>query len=151
MNPAAFFAKYAPAAQRTCRGTGLLPSVTLAQAALESNWGESGLSKYHNNFGGIKAGRYWRGATVTLPTTEEIKGKLVKTTAAFRKYPTADAYFADRIQLFRSLSRYASLLRVDTYKAEAMLFTQTGYCTDTHYGPKLIAIIEQHGLTKYDV
>ena len=34
---------------------GLFPSVMIAQAALESGWGESGLSKKYNNYFGVKA------------------------------------------------------------------------------------------------
>jgi len=150
MIPKDFFAKYAPAAIATCRGTGLLVSVTLAQAALESGWGDSYLTRAGNNFGGIQASKLWKGKTITLPTKEEVKGKLITIQAAFRAYPTPEAYFADRVLLFRTLSRYQSLFAKDSYQAESMLFTKTGYCTDTHYGPKLIAIIEKYGLTKYD-
>lgn len=150
MLPKDFFVKYAPAAIATCKGTGLLVSITLAQAALESAWGESKLTRLGLNFGGIKAGKSWMGKKLTFNTQEEVKGQLVTITADFRAYPTAEAYFADRVLLFRTLSRYKSLFAVDSYKAEAMLFTKTGYCTDTSYGAKLISIIEKHGLTKYD-
>ena len=150
MLPKDFFAKYAAAAIATCRGTGLLVSVTLAQAALESGWGESKLAKQGLNFGGIKAGKAWKGKVLTFKTQEEVKGQLVTITDTFRAYPTPEAYFADRVRLFRTLVRYQSLFAIDNYKAEAMLFTKTGYCTDTKYGPKLISIIEKYGLTKYD-
>lgn len=150
MTPDSFFAKYAAAAIATCKGTGLLVSVTLAQAALESNWGESKLTKLGNNFGGIKASKSWTGKKLTFNTQEEEKGKLITIVAEFRAYPSAEAYFADRVLLFRTLSRYASLFAKDSYEAEAMLFTKTGYCTDTKYGAKLISIIKAHGLTKYD-
>lgn len=150
MLPKDFFIKYAAAAIATCKGTGLLVSVTLAQAALESNWGESKLTKLGNNFGGIKAGKTWTGKKLSFKTQEEVKGQLITITADFRAYATPEAYFADRVLLFRTLSRYQSLFAKDSYEAEAMLFTKTGYCTDTHYGAKLISIIKAHGLTKYD-
>jgi flagellum-specific peptidoglycan hydrolase FlgJ len=150
MQPLSFFAKFAPAAIASCQGTGLLVSVTLAQAALESGWAESYLARAGNNLGGIKASKDWKGATLLLPTHEEVKGRFILVQAAFRKYPSAEAYFADRVRLFRALPRYAALLKVDAYQAEAMLFTKTGYCTDTKYGAKLINIITQFNLTKYD-
>jgi flagellum-specific peptidoglycan hydrolase FlgJ len=151
MTPQDFFAKYAAAAIATCKGTGLLVSVTLAQAALESAWGDSYLTRAGNNFGGIKSSKTWKGKTITLPTREEVGGKLITIQAAFRCYPTPEAYFADRVLLFRTLSRYKSLFVKDSYEAEAMLFTKTGYCTDTSYGAKLISIIRKHNLTRFDV
>lgn len=150
MLPKDFFIKYAAAAIVTCKGTGLLVSVALAQAALESGWGESKLAKQGFNFGGIKAGKSWKGKVLTFQTKEEVNKKLITITDGFRAYPTPEAYFADRVLLFRTLSRYKALFAIDSYKAESMLFTKTGYCTDTSYGPKLIAIIEKYDLTKYD-
>jgi flagellum-specific peptidoglycan hydrolase FlgJ len=138
MTPTDFIARYAPAAQKACAGTGLLASINLAQAILESGWGESGLTRSANNFFGMKAGTKWRGPVVTLPTKEEVKGRLITVMAAFRKYPTPEAAFADRVLLFRTLSRYQRLLK------------DCGYATDSQYPEKLIAIIRKYNLTRFD-
>lgn len=150
MTPSAFFAAYASAARRSCLGTGLLPSICLAQAALESNWGDSYLSKHHRNFGGIKAGKSWKGAVVLLPTKEWVKGKYITVKAAFRAYPDAEAYFRDRLRLFQVNQRYQQLFKVDDYRAEAKAMQASGYATDPLYGQKLAAIVTKYQLTGYD-
>ena len=66
---------------------GILPSVSAAQAILESGWGESLLAQYPNhNLFGIKASSDWKGKRVDLPTQEYIDGKFVTVEATFRKY-----------------------------------------------------------------
>ena len=61
MIPAEFFATIGPQASDAQRRTGIPASVTLAQAALESNWGKSKLATEGHNLFGIKAGKAWRG------------------------------------------------------------------------------------------
>ena len=150
MTPTDFIARYAPAAQKACAGTGLLASINLAQAILESGWGASGLTRSANNFFGVKAGSKWRGAVVTMPTKEEVNGKLITVNAAFRKYATPEAAFADRVQLFRTLTRYQRLFQLDTFELEARLLKACGYATDSQYPEKLIAIVRKYNLTRFD-
>ena len=50
--------------------TGFFPSVIIAQAAIESNWGQSALAAKYNNYFGIKAGSSWTGKTVNMQTNE---------------------------------------------------------------------------------
>lgn len=150
MKPVDFIARFAPAAQKACRGTGLLASINLAQAILESGWGESGLTRSANNFFGVKTGKSWRGAFVTMATKEEVNGKLVTVQAAFRKYTTPEEAFADRVNLFRTLSRYKRLFQVDTFEMEARLLKECGYATDSQYPEKLIQIIKTYNLTRFD-
>jgi flagellum-specific peptidoglycan hydrolase FlgJ len=151
MTPDQFIATYAPAAQRACAGTGLLASINLAQAILESGWGASGLTRLANNFFGIKAGKAWRGATITLPTKEQRPdGTIYTVQAAFRKYPTPEAAFQDRVALFRLLPRYHRLFRVDSAAAEAQLLKDCGYATDRQYPAKLVAIVNKYNLTRFD-
>ena len=45
-------------------------STAIAQAIIESRWGESGLAKYHNYFG-LKCGSKWTGKSVNMKTKEE--------------------------------------------------------------------------------
>lgn len=62
-----------------------MPSITAAQAILESGWGSSRLSQEANNLFGIK-GRY-NGQYVLMPTLEWSGGSWVTVNAEFRKYP----------------------------------------------------------------
>ena len=143
-----FFAKYAKAAQDTCHGTGLCASVCLAQAAIESGWGGSGLAATYNNFGGIKAAWDWKGKVVVLPPHEVIKGKSVIVQAAFRHYDSAADYFKGQLAFLKANKRYVRLFASDDYVAE--VFQACGYATDPNYGNVLAATVRKYGLTKYD-
>ena len=102
-----FFATYGPAAHNVCHGTPLLASVCLAQAALESNWGESGLTKWAFNFFGFKVGSSWAGVVLSLPTKEQLPGgKVITVQAHFRRYTSPGESFRDRNRLFLTLARY---------------------------------------------
>ena len=61
-----FINKIAPLAVEDMKKTGVLASLTIAQAILESGWGESTLAKQHNNLFGIKANSTWNGKSVSL-------------------------------------------------------------------------------------
>ena len=66
---------------------GILPSITAAQAILESGWGRSELAKVpNNNLFGIKDSEDWHGEIVTVPTQEYLNGDYITVNAAFRKY-----------------------------------------------------------------
>ena len=78
MTPEQFFATNGAAARNVCHGTPLLASVCLAQAALESNWGESGLTKRAFNFFGFKVGSNWAGSVLSLPTKDQLAAKLAE-------------------------------------------------------------------------
>lgn len=51
-------------------GARLNPAVATAQAALESQWGNSTLAQEGNNLFSIKTGMSWAGETIILPTKE---------------------------------------------------------------------------------
>jgi flagellum-specific peptidoglycan hydrolase FlgJ len=150
MKPLDFFAAYAKLAQDSCHGTGLCASVALAQAAIESGWGESGLTKRANNFGGIKAGSTWKGKVLVLPTREFINGKNITVQAAFRAFDSPADYFKKRVEFLRGLPRYRRLFASDDFVAEAHLFQACGYATDPQYGQTLVRVVNQYKLTKYD-
>ena len=77
MIPSEFIMRLTTAAISSAKATGVPSSITIAQAALESAWGESGLAKTGNNLFGIKADSLWRGQTLTLNTKEFIKGRFI--------------------------------------------------------------------------
>lgn len=151
MRPDIFFQVYGPAAQAACKGTGLCASVCLAQAALESAWGMSGLTTKGNNFFGIKAGTRWKGPVLTLATKEQNPDKSwVTIQAAFRKYDSPEASFRDRVQLFKSMARYQRLFQLTDAQTEARQIQECGYATDQQYANKVIAVIKKYDLTRFD-
>ena len=68
-----FYEKYYPAVVKATKGTGLHPEAVIAQMAIETGWGGSGLSSKHNNFFGIKS--HGKEGGVTMTTEEERDGK----------------------------------------------------------------------------
>src|SRR5687767_996476 len=69
-----FVQKFAPTVMKIAKGTGLFPSVFMAQAVLESGNGNSTLSAKYNNFFGVKADKSWKGDVIEMPTKEYLDG-----------------------------------------------------------------------------
>lgn len=131
------------AAQASSRASGLPWQITVAQAALESNWGQSQLSRDAHNFFGIKAhGAHDR---VAYPTFECVNGKNVRVTAEFARYESMEECFGDRDRLILSLACYAEA-RAAKHDPEAFARALAKHwATDPKYAEKLIAIWEQIG------
>ena len=68
-----FIQKLVPSSQKAYQLYKVLPSISLAQAILESDWGESGLSKDYYNLYGMKAGAVE--PSVQLETSEFVNGQ----------------------------------------------------------------------------
>lgn len=136
-------------AKTAYRNYGILPSVTIAQAILESGWGESGLTKISNNLFGIK---WYAGCGyefVPYPTKEFINGKMIEVTANFRKYATLSDSLSDHAS-FLTATRYNPVRVATTYSEQCKQLQKCGYATDPDYASKLINIIENNKLFEYD-
>ncbi|MGG6795640.1 UNVERIFIED_CONTAM: glucosaminidase domain-containing protein [Streptococcus canis] len=134
---------------------GILPSVSAAQAILESGWGNSTLAIYPNhNLFGIKASSDWIGKRVRLPTREVIDGKTVTIDADFRKYDSWAESIMDHALFFTSTGwrkrNYASVVGEREYQKACLALQAAGYATDPNYASKLIQIIEENHLTEWD-
>ena len=128
----------------------ILPSLTIAQAILESNWGKSGLSQKAHNYFGMKAGSGWKGATYNAQTQEQTPaGQAFTINAAFRAYPNVQAGIRG-YYVFLQYPRYANLKGVTDYKEACRLIKADGWATDVSYTDKLVSLIEKYGLVKYD-
>lgn len=128
----------------------ILPSLTIAQAILESNWGRSMLSQKAYNYFGMKAGSGWKGATYSSKTQEQTPaGKAFTINADFRAYPDVQAGIRG-YYVFLQYPRYANLKGVTDYKEACRLIKADGWATDVKYTDKLVSLIEKYGLTKYD-
>ena len=126
----------------------VLPSITIAQAILESGWGKSYLATEGKNLFGIKVGN-WRGETITLPTKEFIKGQWITVNAEFRKYNNYGESIKDHSILLNQLW-YSKVIQAKDYKEQAKQLQNCGYATDPNYANLLIQIIEENELYKYD-
>lgn len=134
----------------------VLPSVSIAQAILESGWGGSDLSKAPNyNLFGIKASEDWTGEVVNMPTQEWSASKgYYWIRANFRKYNSWDESIEDHGSFFTSTpwrkQNYARVIGEKDYKVAAKMLRECGYATDVNYPNKLIKIVDQYNLTQYD-
>ena len=142
MNPNTFFDLYKDWAIETQAKSGVPASITLAQAALESGYGESTLAKTANNFFGIKVSSGWFGDYV-LANDDKPNEK-------FRKYKTVYDSFIDHADFLVDNSRYNSLFENTNYVDWANGLSEAGYASDPNYASKLIGIIQQYGLERYD-
>lgn len=126
---------------------GVLPSLTMAQAILESGWGNSAIG---NNIFGIKAGSGWTGKTKTCKTGEQNSdGSRYTITATFRDYDSVAESVEDHAKLLTS-SRYQSVIDSSNYKEACVNVKKCGYATDVNYANSLINIIETYGLDQWD-
>jgi flagellum-specific peptidoglycan hydrolase FlgJ len=126
---------------------GVLASLTMAQAVLETGWGKASVG---NNVFGIKADAGWTGSTVSAPTQEFYSGKYVTITAKFRGYASVDASVEDHAKFLAENSRYKNILGCTDYKRACENIQADGYATDPQYAAKLISIIEANDLTQFD-
>ena len=151
-----FLRNIIPAAQNVARGKDIYTSVMIAQAALESGWGTSALSKAPNhNLFGVKGS--YNGQSVNMQTLEDSGGQnYYSIQANFRKYPSYKESLEDYVdKIVNGISGvplfYSGAWKSKTNSYQDATSYLTGrYATDTAYGAKLNRIIEQFGLTKYD-
>lgn len=142
-----FIAQLTQPAQLASQQSGIPHHLILAQAALESGWGQrqiltaSGKPSY--NIFGIKANSSWQGKTTEVMTTEYENGVAHKMKQTFRVY---DSYFDalnDYVKLLSNNPRYAAVTSAATAEQGARALQQAGYATDPHYAQKLVGMIQQ--------
>ena len=134
---------------------GVLPSITAAQAILESGWGSSELAKApNNNLFGIKDSEDWNGESVTVLTQEYVNGGYITVNAAFRKYASWNDSVVDHAKFFTSTewrkNNYRKVVNETDYRIAAQELKNTGYATDPGYAGKLISLIEAYKLYEWD-
>ena len=142
----AFFERYAAAAMEEQRRYGIPASVTLAQMAVESGYGESSLAKQDNNYFGIKASLDW-----------------IKSGKPWSYHH--DDHYNDKFCTFgsalESLEYHSKVLMADRYKACRQYaptdhlhwiegIKKGGYATDPRYVATIEGVIKKYGLEKYD-
>lgn len=152
MTESEFIARIVPFAVADMQRSHIAASLTIAQAALESGWGNSGLTVKANNLFGIKG----KGPAGSLPfrTTEYRDGQAVQVSAQFRAYNNWGESVADHSQLItRGVSwnpkLYSKAIGVDG-KTAAREIAAAGYATDPAYAAKLIQIMDAYNLYQYD-
>lgn len=123
---------------------GIPASITLAQGLLESGAGKSELARNSRNHFGIKCHSNWEG--------DRVFRKDDGPNDCFRVYPSVDDSYDDHSRFLAERKRYSELFAYDItdYKKWAKGLQKCGYATDKGYANKLIKIIEDYELYRYD-
>ena len=146
-----FIAKVGAMVSADMKQSGILASLTIAQAILESGWGTSALTKNANALFGIKADSRWKGRVYSKTTQECYDGvQFVSEIASFRAYDSWQHSVSDHAAFLLAGSRYAAVIGEKDYKKACDAIHKAGYATDPGYADKLIRLIETYGLTAYD-
>jgi flagellum-specific peptidoglycan hydrolase FlgJ len=129
--------------------SGVPASITIAQAAIESGRGKSGLTREAHNYFGIKG--EGPAGHVIMKTREVIGGQSVMVDAKFCKYHNAAESFVEHGRFFLQNRRYrGAMLVADDAKQFAVEIQRAGYATDPEYAKKLIRMIDHYDLTRFD-
>jgi hypothetical protein len=147
-----YISKYSSIAQDESKRSGIPTSIILAQAILESEFGNSNLCKRSNNHFGIK----WKKASdgdfvYSLDDDYDSKGNRVA--SKFRKYASAESSFKNHSDFLMTRNHYKPLFKYSrtNYEDWAYGLRACGYSTEKTYGAKLIEIIHRFDLDKFDV
>lgn len=132
-----------PYARQAASLLGLDPKILMAQAVLETGWGQfvardaDGSSS--NNLFNIKAGRDHD--AVTVKTKEYIAGNPITLQQSFRKYPSVEQSFHDYVSLIKGSDRYQEA-RAQAADPEGFMqaLHKAGYATDPEYSSKILSI-----------
>ncbi|KRM66380.1 mannosyl-glycoprotein endo-beta-N-acetylglucosamidase [Limosilactobacillus coleohominis DSM 14060] len=144
----AFLYSIKKAAQDGWRQYGVLPSVTAAQAIIESAWGRSGLATKGHNLFGIKGS--YNGQSITMRTAEYGSGGYYYINDAFRKYPSNYESVVDHGRFLAENSRYRNLLWDTNYASVTAKLQRDGYATAPTYASTLNNTIRTYGLDSWD-
>lgn len=152
-----FIKEIAPIVQDVCkrRDKWILPSVAIAQAACESNYGTSKAMAAANGLFGFKVGKGkkygdgWKGKSYSTKTKEFYSG-YVTITDNFRAYDSVRDAVVDYMDLLCSLSRYKAAVNETNAQKCITAIKNGGYCTSPTYISTIMNIIRTYGLTEYD-
>ena len=162
MSQSKFIETIGKLARQDMKKTGILASVTVAQAILESGYGTTSLALEAHNLFGMKAnlsGNTWKsawdGKTFQKSTKEYIDEKWITVTASFRSYSTFAQSIADHSAYLSyamngDTLRYKGVVGNTSYKKTIKIIKNGGYATDPDYVTKLCNIIKKYNLTQYD-
>ncbi|BDP80454.1 N-acetylmuramoyl-L-alanine amidase [Enterococcus faecium] len=148
-----FIERLVPHAQELQDGYGVLPSIILGQAILESNWGKSTLASKYNNLFGIKA--YGDQKKVSLETKEFVNEEWITIQGDFKVYDSWEQSMDDHTQLFVqgvdwNPALYEKVITATNYQEAAQALQDAGYATDPGYAQKSNQVIETYQLNQYD-
>jgi flagellum-specific peptidoglycan hydrolase FlgJ len=148
MTKSEFLEAASQAALLASRSSGLPPGITVAQAALESAWGKSRLSRDAHNYFGIKA--HGSHPWMEFPTMEIQDGTTLHTHARFALYGSMSECFADRDLLILKNERYQSARECTARPKEFVRAVAACWATDPQYADKVLRVYHTNRLSTLD-
>ncbi|GAA0367033.1 flagellar assembly peptidoglycan hydrolase FlgJ [Bowmanella denitrificans] len=143
-----FIAALLPQAEQAAAQLGLDPRALVAQAAVETGWGQQMIhlpsgQNSHNLFG-IKADKRWQGDKALVNTLEYQQGMAKPQKAAFRAYDSFADSMQDYVDFIRDNPRYQQAIG---QSADSRRYFQelqkAGYATDPNYSDKIMQVMER--------
>jgi len=142
-----FLAQLSLPAKLASEASGIPHHLILAQAALESGWGQRQIRTEQGgpsfNLFGIKASGDWRGKVTEITTTEFENGESKKVKARFRVYDSYLESLSDYVNLLTRNPRYTAVANASSAEQGAHALQKAGYATDPDYAKKLTGMIQQ--------
>lgn len=151
MDKQTFISQIASYVQKYAKSYGILVhSPIIAQAILESGWGESKLASQYHNYFGLKCGTKWTGPSVNMTTQEEYQPGVSTTIKDnFRVYSNMEEGVKGYFE-FIQLERYQNLKGITDPKKYLETIKADGYATSSTYVENTYALVTQYNLTQYD-
>jgi peptidoglycan hydrolase FlgJ len=142
-----FLSSIAPKIKKIVEDAGLPSIAVIAQAVLETGWGQSVIAdnqgrSTHNLFG-VKANG-WQGPSVEIHSKEFLLGQWQDKRDGFRSYPDWESGIADYVKTLTGSDRYAQATQTGiTARDYVEGLQQAGYATDPQYAQKLKSIMHR--------
>lgn len=143
-----FLAEIVPAVLPAARDWHVPPSITLAQAILESGWGRSKLSAHHHNLFGVKAGASDK--RVRMASREHKWGRLRASRETFRTYEDKGESIAHHARLLGEDRRYAHARPLWTDGPAFLAAIAPRYASSPRYVAKVSQIVDLYELDRWD-
>ena len=146
--PTEFVEQMMPHAQKAAQIIGVSPQTLLAQAALETGWGQKIVGQKNDsssfNLFNIKSDKRWDGEQIDVETIEYREGVALKEKASFRAYESFKESFDDFSEFITTSPRYEKALEKVSNPASFLQGLQdAGYATDPNYASKIMAVLKQ--------
>lgn len=143
-SPKDFIDSLMPIVNKFVSKLGVDPKVVLAQAALETGWGQK-IAKNHRgsssyNLFGIKADKSWDGKSTLSKTVEFRNGVLQQEQARFRAYNSFDDSVKDYVRFLSTNKRYQNALETATPANYVQELQKAGYATDPNYADNIMRV-----------
>ena len=149
-----FIQEIVPVAQELYGQYGILPSVSTAQAILESEYGHSELAADYYNLFGVKTDAS-DPQGVNFTTAEFVDGEWIEIVDRFKVYESWEESMLQHAELIYfgtswNEDQYSQVLGQNNFKQQTKGLQSSGYATDPDYANKLIEIINEWDLDQYD-